>query len=144
MKKILALTALSLVLLACDDSSSSNSVPTGNNAIEGAWTTDTSLTIEGLEVPLVIDLDLSSNQNLTLSFDAGVTFGDGEATGTWEYRNDSLYLLPTQCTSSNTLTCSMFGGAATLPVLNLDENSWTTEYPLATGKITVQFDRISN
>lgn len=146
MKKILALSALSLALLACGDDSAKTNSPEPEIDLSadlvGMWTTDTTLALMGSEIPLTLDLTLDANKSLTIDFDAGAVWGDGSATGKWSYANDSLYLEPTDCQSTNAMTCALFGGKTALSVKNLDADSWTTDYPLSTGALTVQFDKV--
>lgn len=146
MKKILALSALALALFACgDDSAKTTSPEPGTDlstGLVGMWTTDTTIAFGGSEIPLTLDLTLDANKNLTIDFDAGAIWGDGSATGKWSFANDSLYLEPAECQSTNAMTCALFGGKTALSVKNLDADSWTTDYPLSTGALTVQFDKV--
>lgn len=143
MKKILALSALSFSLLACSDNSSSSPSTDPAAGLYGEW--NTTLTIPSIFSEISFDMNLNLQENKTLILDLDGTMGDtpftGTATGTWSFRNDSLTILPTSCPTELQLACAMFREDTPLPVKNLTESSWESEFPMGNEPILIEFTR---
>lgn len=141
MKKLLVLSALSLALLACDDSSSS----TDPSVLYGEWTSDA--TFPGIAGTIAVSLDLSLNEDKTmeLDFEAGSTLGTGTATGTWALDGNTLTITPESCPTDQ-LACTLaFGNEMVFTVSNLEADSWSAEYHMSgASPITMEFERIAD